>query len=285
MLFPVAVIIVMFAAEWVAHLHRIQTGKRNGRARSHSFTNELKHSESRTATELFRVMTKDAAKLKSKAARTGFDWVPYEFKWKPGDVKRAPGWCAPHQPRLDWQMWFAALGSPREKLWFYNLEICFARRQNGCDATLCAQSFSGKTTAIHPGRFLSIQIYNHRRTSRNGRVVETTRTRRILADDLARAILIRSMITARRLRDASSVSNFGDAERGADRNGRNGDASVARHDVSRRSSRPAQCPSPIFPQDAQHFIRIVPGDKVSVELSPYDLTKARIIFSRAVAHR
>ncbi len=28
----------------------------------------------------------------------------------------------------------------------------------------------------------------------------------------------------------------------------------------------------------KHFIRIVPGDKVKVELSPYDLTKARIIF-------
>jgi translation initiation factor IF-1 len=28
----------------------------------------------------------------------------------------------------------------------------------------------------------------------------------------------------------------------------------------------------------KHFIRIVPGDRVEVELSPYDLTKARIIF-------
>lgn len=28
----------------------------------------------------------------------------------------------------------------------------------------------------------------------------------------------------------------------------------------------------------KHFIRIVPGDKVEVELSPYDLTKARIVF-------
>ena len=26
-----------------------------------------------------------------------------------------------------------------------------------------------------------------------------------------------------------------------------------------------------------HFIRILPGDKVTVELSPYDLTKGRII--------
>jgi translation initiation factor IF-1 len=28
----------------------------------------------------------------------------------------------------------------------------------------------------------------------------------------------------------------------------------------------------------KNFIRIVPGDKVRVELSPYDLTKGRIIF-------
>ncbi len=28
----------------------------------------------------------------------------------------------------------------------------------------------------------------------------------------------------------------------------------------------------------KHFIRIVPGDKVELEMSPYDLTKARITF-------
>jgi len=28
----------------------------------------------------------------------------------------------------------------------------------------------------------------------------------------------------------------------------------------------------------KHFIRIVPGDKVRVELSPYDLTKGRITY-------
>lgn len=31
----------------------------------------------------------------------------------------------------------------------------------------------------------------------------------------------------------------------------------------------------------KNFIRIVPGDKVSVEMSPYDLTKARITFREA----
>jgi translation initiation factor IF-1 len=28
----------------------------------------------------------------------------------------------------------------------------------------------------------------------------------------------------------------------------------------------------------KHFIRIVPGDRVRVELSPYDLTRGRIVF-------
>ncbi|MBN8762712.1 MAG: translation initiation factor IF-1 [Thiobacillus sp. 63-78] len=27
-----------------------------------------------------------------------------------------------------------------------------------------------------------------------------------------------------------------------------------------------------------HYIRILPGDKVTVELTPYDLTKGRIVF-------
>src|SRR5256886_3557620 len=36
-------------------------------------------------------------------------WREYEFPWKPGGGTRRPGFVAPHQPRLDWQMWFAAL--------------------------------------------------------------------------------------------------------------------------------------------------------------------------------
>jgi hypothetical protein len=72
---------------------------------------------------LFRVMTKDRKEIVIEGSTDRVDWLPYEFKWKPGDVMRAPGWCAPHQPRLDWQMWFAALGSPRDRIWFQNLLI------------------------------------------------------------------------------------------------------------------------------------------------------------------
>ena len=69
------------------------------------------------------------------------------------------------------------------------------------------------------------------------------------------------------------------AERRTDRDRRNGDAGAAGHDVSGRAARRnANVLAHISGKMRKHFIRIVPGDKVEVELSPYDLTKARIIF-------
>lgn len=78
---------------------------------------------------LFRVMTKERKEIQIEGSRDGLDWKIYEFKWKPGDVMRAPGWCAPHQPRLDWQMWFAALGSVRQNRWFLNLVVRLLENQ------------------------------------------------------------------------------------------------------------------------------------------------------------
>ena len=39
------------------------------------------------------------------------EWKEYEFYHKPGNVQLAPTFVMPHQPRLDWQLWFSALGS------------------------------------------------------------------------------------------------------------------------------------------------------------------------------
>ena len=50
-------------------------------------------------------------------------WRPYEFRYKPGGLHRPPPWVAPHMPRLDWQLWFAAL-EPRAAYagkWFNEL--------------------------------------------------------------------------------------------------------------------------------------------------------------------
>lgn len=46
-----------------------------------------------------------------------------EFMYKPGNVSRPPPFLIPHQPRLDWQMWFAALGPHTHSPWFTSLVL------------------------------------------------------------------------------------------------------------------------------------------------------------------
>src|SRR5581483_7936821 len=51
----------------------------------------------------------------------GTRWSAYEFKGKPGDPSRRPPQIAPYHLRLDWLMWFAAMGPPAESPWFTTL--------------------------------------------------------------------------------------------------------------------------------------------------------------------
>ena len=67
---------------------------------------------------LFAVMTTSRPEIILEGSDDGSSWKAYEFRWKPGDILRRPRFVAPHQPRLDWQMWFAALGTYGEHPWF-----------------------------------------------------------------------------------------------------------------------------------------------------------------------
>src|SRR5258708_18838856 len=58
---------------------------------------------------LFATMTTSREEIIIEGSNDGKTWQPYSFKYKPGDPARSPVYVAPYQPRLDWQMWFAAL--------------------------------------------------------------------------------------------------------------------------------------------------------------------------------
>jgi predicted DCC family thiol-disulfide oxidoreductase YuxK len=109
---------------------------------------------------LFRVMTKDRCEIILEGSADGVDWLPYEFKWKPGDLKHAPGWCAPHQPRLDWQMWFAALGTPRENPWFVALIFRLLQGSHDVNGLLANNPFPDK-----PPRYIRAMFYRYRFTT------------------------------------------------------------------------------------------------------------------------
>jgi lipase maturation factor 1 len=60
---------------------------------------------------LFAVMTHARYEIEFQGSNDGKTWTSYPFRYKPQDVERAPGIYAPYQPRFEWNLWFASLGS------------------------------------------------------------------------------------------------------------------------------------------------------------------------------
>jgi uncharacterized membrane protein YphA (DoxX/SURF4 family) len=65
------------------------------------------------AYHLFASMTLVRREAVVEGTADGVTWLPYEFRYKPGDPFRAPAFVAPHQPRVDFQLWFLLLGRGR----------------------------------------------------------------------------------------------------------------------------------------------------------------------------
>jgi hypothetical protein len=63
---------------------------------------------------LFEVMTHERYEIEFQGSNDGKNWIAYPFRYKPQAIDRAPGIYAPYQPRFEWNLWFASLGSWRE---------------------------------------------------------------------------------------------------------------------------------------------------------------------------
>ena len=63
---------------------------------------------------LFAVMTRGRYEIEFQGSNNGEDWTPYQFRFKPQALNQPPGIYAPYQPRFEWNLWFASLGSWRQ---------------------------------------------------------------------------------------------------------------------------------------------------------------------------
>jgi hypothetical protein len=113
---------------------------------------------------LFSVMTTERPEIIIEGSQDGNEWQPYEFKWKPGDVKRRPQFVAPHQPRLDWQMWFAALGSYQNHPWLGRFLRRLLEGRPAVLSLLKRNPFEGSKP-----RYVRAVIYDYRFTSQQER--------------------------------------------------------------------------------------------------------------------
>jgi len=93
---------------------------------------------------LFAMMTTSRPEIIVEGSMDGESWRAYSFPYKVGDVARAPRWVEPHQPRLDWQMWFAALGNYRENPWFVNFAVKLLEGSPEVRGLLEADPFGGR---------------------------------------------------------------------------------------------------------------------------------------------
>ena len=105
---------------------------------------------------LFRVMTRERPEIILEGSNDELEWKAYQFKWKPGALDRRPGFVEPHQPRLDWQMWFAALSEPQQNPWFFGLAYRILEGSPEVLALLGENPFPEK-----PPRYLRARLYRY----------------------------------------------------------------------------------------------------------------------------
>ena len=83
-------------------------------------------------------------------------WKPYPYKALPVDMKRRPPQIAPYQRRLDWQMWFAAMGSVQQYPWI--LHLIWKLLHNDAGAL---SLFGGNPFPQKPPRYIRAVLYRY----------------------------------------------------------------------------------------------------------------------------
>jgi hypothetical protein len=83
-------------------------------------------------------------------------WKPYTYKGLPVMPGKMPPQIAPYQLRLDWQMWFAAMSTPEEYLWVYNLIWKLLHNDAGAVSLFASNPFPEK-----PPRYIRAVLYEY----------------------------------------------------------------------------------------------------------------------------
>ena len=111
---------------------------------------------------LFAVMTTTRDEIVVEGSDDGVHWREYEFCYKPGDLNRRPPWNIPHQPRLDWQMWFAALDNAGRSPWFSRFLERLLENEPSVTALLEKNPFPDK-----PPTYVRAELYQYTYAGKN----------------------------------------------------------------------------------------------------------------------
>ena len=110
---------------------------------------------------LFPTMQTERQELRIFGSYDGRTWQPYEFRYKPGALDKAPEFIVPHQSRLDWMMWFLPPQWPDTGFWFAPFLEALRRNQAAVTRLLAHNPFEGKP----PPTQLRVLAYRYRFTT------------------------------------------------------------------------------------------------------------------------
>ena len=93
---------------------------------------------------LFAVMTRARYEVEFEGTADGKTWIAYPFGFKPQDPGARPGLYAPYQPRFDWNLWFASLGSWDGNRWVLSTEVRLLENEPDVLRLFARNPFAGK---------------------------------------------------------------------------------------------------------------------------------------------
>jgi hypothetical protein len=105
---------------------------------------------------LFAVMTPARYEIEFQGSNDGTSWIAYPFRYKPQDLNERPGFYAPYQPRFDWNLWFASLGSWQSNPWVVLTEQRLIERSPSVLALFRGDPFHG-----NPPRMVRTVIWQY----------------------------------------------------------------------------------------------------------------------------
>ncbi|MAS94540.1 MAG: hypothetical protein CMO55_15180 [Verrucomicrobiales bacterium] len=122
---------------------------------------------------LFRTMTTERPEIILEGSRDGITWFQYDFAWKVDDLSDRPKFVAPHQPRVAWQFWFAALEKrfdyrSRNSAWIESLVLKLLRGDENVNALLKTNPFPDTPPAYIRGRLFNYEFTSREERERTG---------------------------------------------------------------------------------------------------------------------
>lgn len=82
------------------------------------FFNQVRAYGLGNAYHVFPTMQTERYEFRIEGSHDGIDWQQYRFRYKPDSPLEIPPFIVPHQPRLDWMIWFVPTRAPGMQVWF-----------------------------------------------------------------------------------------------------------------------------------------------------------------------